>query len=96
MDSTLVCKIPKCCLLVAKCCRHQGRRNALRTNIMYKVDKGSFSAFIALLAPALAESVNLFGLLPTTNHSMMICLFYVLLKPPAFISQCQLAGQRSA
>lgn len=93
MDSALLCKIPKCCLLVAK---YQGRRDAMRTNIMYRVDNRSFSAFIALLALALAETVNLFGLLPTTNHSMMICLFYVLLKPPAFINQCQLAGQSSA
>lgn len=53
---------------------------------MYRVDNRSFSLFIALLALALAETVNLFGLLPTTNHSMMICLFYVLLKPPAFIN----------
>lgn len=96
MDSALFCKIPKCCLLVAKCCRHQGRRDPVRTNIMYRADNRSFSAFIALLAPALAEGMNLFGLLPTTNHSMTICLFYLLLKPTAFIDQHQLPGQRSA
>lgn len=57
MDSALPCKIPKCCLLIAKCCRHQGRRDAMRTNIMYRVDNRSFSVFIALLALALAEMV---------------------------------------
>lgn len=96
IDSALFCRIPKCCLLVAKCCRHQGRRDAVRTSIPYRVDNRWSSAFITLLAPALAEGMNLFGLLPTTNHSMIICLFYLLLKPTAFINQHQLPGQRSA
>lgn len=36
MDSAVLCKIPKCCLLIAQCCRHQGGRDAVRTNIMYR------------------------------------------------------------
>lgn len=56
MGCTLLCNIPKCCLLVTACCRYQGKEGARKANAVCNVDSSFFSAFIAmpLLASVLA------------------------------------------